>query len=295
MSDEGTTGSTLPRRQLGRFLRGLRNEARMGVRTAAVELEWSETKMWRIENGLTSLRGLDVQAMCALYGAPAETTEALMALARETKAKGWWVSYGDVLPEGFDLYIGLEEAAEYLCGYWSELVPGLLQTERYARILIQTDNPGVDPAEIERRVQVRMARQTLLFRRFRPLVLHIALNEAVLRRPVGGPEVMAEQLRRLVELGQLPNVSVRVVPYAAGFHYGVLAGPFVKLDFPTNGNGQPLEPSIIYIDNFAGALFLEKPHEIRRYATAFTNIWDSVLDETESMNCIATVAREMGQ
>ncbi|SDD22367.1 helix-turn-helix domain-containing protein [Actinokineospora iranica] len=299
MSDEGTTstvatsGSTVPRRQLGRFMKKLRAEARLSVRTAAEALEWSETKMWRIETGQTSLRSLDVKAMCALYGADEEETEGLMALAKETKAKGWWVSYSDVIPEWLDLYIGLEEAAAQIQGYESELVPGLLQTERYARVLIQTDNPGVDPDEIERRVQVRMARQMLLGRRFRPLVLHVVLNEAILHRPVGGTELMVEQLRRLIELGQLPNVCVRVMPFSAGLHYGIMSGPFVKLEFPLDGNGRPTEPSTIYIDSFTGALFLEKSHEIERYATAFAKVWDSSLSEVESTNYISKVAREM--
>src|SRR5258708_901857 len=109
---EGTTGSTVPRRQLGRYLRDLRNAARMTVRAASQRLEWSEAKLWRIETGQTSLRSLDVEAMCRLYGADPQMTEALMGLAKETKARGWWHSYGDAIPETFDLYIGLEEAAE---------------------------------------------------------------------------------------------------------------------------------------------------------------------------------------
>ena len=110
------TGSTVPRRQLGRYLRELRNRQRLTVRAAAERLEWSEAKMWRIETGQTSLRSLDVEAMCKIYGAPADLTEALMGLARETKARGWWHAYGDVIPEGFDVYIGLEEAASQLAG-----------------------------------------------------------------------------------------------------------------------------------------------------------------------------------
>jgi transcriptional regulator with XRE-family HTH domain len=106
-----TTGSTVPRRQLGRYLRELRNRERLTVKVAAAKLEWSEAKIWRIETGQTSLRSLDVEAMCKIYAAPADLTEALMGLARETKARGWWHAYGDVIPEGFDVYIGLEEAA----------------------------------------------------------------------------------------------------------------------------------------------------------------------------------------
>src|SRR3954471_20191350 len=152
---DGVTGSTVPRRQLGRYLRDLRNRSRLTVRGAAQRLEWSEARIWRIETGQTSLRSLDVETMCRIYGAEPELAEALMGLARETKARGWWHSYGDVIPEGFDVYIGLEEAAVSLSWYESELIPGLLQTEDYARTLIRTDNSGVDDTEVERRVHVR--------------------------------------------------------------------------------------------------------------------------------------------
>ena len=159
-----TTGSTVPRRQLGRYLRDLRGRQRITVKAAAAELEWSETKLWRVENGHTSLRSHDVELMCRIYGAPPDMTEALMGLAKETKAKGWWHAYGDVIPEGFDVYIGLEEAASQISWYESELVPGLLQTEQYARSVIKDDNPGVDDEEIDRRVQLRLARQALIRR-----------------------------------------------------------------------------------------------------------------------------------
>src|SRR6476469_5971846 len=120
-----TTGSTVPRRQLGRYLRDLRNKSRLTVRAAGAQLEWSEAKIWRIETGQTSLRSLDVEAMCKVYGAPAEQVGPLANLARETKARGWWTEYSDVIAEGFDVYIGLEEAAGRLYTYENELVPGL--------------------------------------------------------------------------------------------------------------------------------------------------------------------------
>src|ERR1700729_3404000 len=161
---EETTGSTVPRRQLGRYLRDLRNSQRLTVRSAAGRLEWSEAKIWRIETGQTSLRSLDVETMCRIYGAAPDLTQALMGLAKETKARGWWHSYGDVIPEGFDLYLGLEEAASSLSWSEAELVPGLLQTEGYARAVISADKPDTDPAEIDRRVQLRIERQALIRR-----------------------------------------------------------------------------------------------------------------------------------
>jgi len=292
---EGTTGSTVPRRQLGRHLRDLRMSQKLTVRKAAAALEWSEAKIWRIETGQTSLRSLDVEAMCNVYGAPTELAKSLMALAKETKARGWWHSYGDVIPEDFDLYIGLEEAASQLAWYESELVPGLLQTDDYARTLIRAANPTDDDQEIERRVHVRTARQALLTRATAPPTLAVVLDEAILRRPVGGEKVMAGQLERLTEISELPNVSLRVMSFAVGLHTGVMSGPFVILRFPVNGDGRESEPPTVYVDGFTGALYLDKPQEISRYDAAFEDIWDSSPDESTSKDRITQAARELGQ
>jgi transcriptional regulator with XRE-family HTH domain len=291
MPDE-TTGSTVPRRQLGRYLRDLRNSQRLTVRTAAEKLEWSEAKMWRIETGQTSLRSLDVEAMCRIYGAAPELTEALMGLAKETKARGWWHAYGDVIPEGFDVYIGLEEAASSFSWYESELIPGLLQTEAYAHTLIEADNPGVDEEEIKRRVGLRMARQALLTRVTARPQLQVVLNESAIRRPVGGMEVMAKQLTRLVETSDLPNVSLKIMPFSVGLHHGIMSGPFVILRFPLNGDGKETEPPTVYVDGFTGALYLDKASEIERYAQAFTDIWETALDEAPSRDLIQQAMRE---
>ena len=295
MMTEEATGSTVPRRQLGRYLRELRNGQRMTVKTAAELLEWSETKVWRIETGQTSLRSHDAELMCRIYAAPADLTEALMGLAKETKAKGWWHAYGDVIPEGFDVYIGLEEAASRLSAYQPELVPGLLQTETYARVVIKADNPGVDDEEIDRRVHVRIARQALVRRRTAPPELNVVLNESILRRPVGGAEVMAGQLNHLAEAAELPNVALRVVPFSAGLHHGVMSGPFVVLRFSANGDDRESEPATIYIDGFTGALYLDKPREVERYANAFKSIWNVALDESASRELIRQAAEELRQ
>jgi len=290
---EGVTGSTVPRRQLGRYLRDLRGQARLTVRRAARELEWSEAKIWRIETGLTSLRSLDVQAMCQIYGASAEMTEGLMGLAKETKARGWWHSYGDVIPEFFDLYIGLEEAASSFAWYESDLVPGLLQTEEYARVLITVGGSGVDETEVERRLHVRMARQVLLSRATDPPVFTIVLSESVVRRPVGGTRVLRGQLERLVQVGDLPNVSLRIVPFAAGLHAGVVSGPFLVLRFPTTGDGRDTEPPTVYREGLTGALYLDKPHEVEGHEVAFAGIWDAALNEGDSAQLITQIAREL--
>ncbi|MFJ2650129.1 helix-turn-helix domain-containing protein [Streptomyces sp. NPDC087420] len=292
---EVASGSTVPRRQLGRHLRELRNRARLTVRAAATALEWSDQKIWRIETGQTSMRSLDVEAMCRVYGADAELTKGLMGLAKETKNRGWWHAYGDVIPEGFDLFIGLEGAAASLRQYIKDLVPGLVQTEDYARSLIQKDNPRVDHDEIERRVHVRLARQELLTRVTAPPTLELALGEAVLRQPVGGGEVMARQLHRLAETMELPNVSLRIVPFAAGLHHGLMSGPFTILRFPVNGDGHPMEPPTVYMEGFTGDLYLDKPQEIERYDQAFTSIWDAALNAKDTQNMLLQAAKEFAQ
>ena len=282
----------MPRRQLGRHLRDARGHARLTVKAAAEALEWSEAKIWRIETGQTSLRSLDAEAMCRVYGVDPETTEALKGLAKETKTRGWWHAYGDVIPSGFDVYIGLEGAAASLQSYQSELVPGLLQTPDYARAVISYDNPDNDPDEIERRVRLRMERQALLTRPVAAPELSIVLNEAILRRPVGGRLVMATQLERLAEVSELPNVGLRVVAFAAGLHHGLMSGPFVLLRFPTNGDGKETEPPTVYMDGFTGALYLDKPSEITRYDGAFQHIWDAASGEAASKDLFVEAARE---
>jgi transcriptional regulator with XRE-family HTH domain len=287
------TGSTVPRRQLGRYLRDMRNRAGLTVKDAARGLEWSETKIWRIETGQTSLRSFDVEVMCRVYGAAPDITEALMGLAKETKARGWWQAYGDAVPEWFDLYVGLEAAATKLFLYGQELVPGLFQTEDYARTLITADHPEESDEESGRRVSLRMARQALVRRPIDQPLLQVALNESVLRRPIGGPQVMAAQLERLAASSGLPNVSLRVVPFSAGFHPGILSGSFNILRFPLNGNGTESEPPTVYADLYTGALYLDKPNEIERYSEAFVGIWQHALDEPASRKLIGQAAEEL--
>jgi hypothetical protein len=235
MTEDTTTGSTMPRRQLGRSLRELRN------------------------------------------------------------ARGWWHSYSDVIPEGFDVYLGVEEAASHFAWYASEMVPGLFQTEDYARTVIRADNPGVPDAGIERRLDVCIARQTLVTRVAHPPVVEVGLDEAILHHPVGGEETARGQLKRLVAGSELPTVSLRVIPFAAGLHHGIRSGPFEILRFPLDGESRETEPPMMYVDGFTADLYLDKPHEVDRYDTAFRNIWESSLDERASRELITQVARELGK
>ncbi len=240
--------------------------------------------MWRIETGQSSMRSHDVETMCRVYGAPAELRRALMGLAKETKAQGWWHSYGDVIPEYFDVYMGLEAAASDLCWYEAELVPGLLQTEGYARAIVSGHRDRSD-TEVDRRVRLRIERQAMLTRGSTAPHLRAVLSEATLRRPVGGHDVMDGQLRHLLWATGLPNVTIRVVPFASPMHRGMVTGPFILLRFP-EGVGRE-EPPTVYVEGFTGALYLDKEAEVASYAAAFDNIWTASLDESASARLVA--------
>jgi len=291
------SGSTVPRRQLGRHLRELRDQAKLTVKAASDALEWSPPKIWRIESGQTSMRSLDVEQMCRLYSADATLTEALMALARETKSRGWWQAYGEVIPRGFDVYIGLEAAALSLATYESELIPGLFQTEDYARAVIKehNDDANAPDDDLDRRLHLKMERQDKILRRRAPAppTVDVVLNEAIIRRPIGGPAVMAGQMQRLLELDEQDNVTIRVVPFGAGVHIGAMTGPFVLLGFPLNGDGKPTEPPTVYVEGFTGALYLDKPEEIKRYDAAWRRLEASALDRPGSRELIASAMKEM--
>ncbi len=284
-------GSTVPRRQLGRFLRQLREGANKTVKTAAEELEWSPVKIWRIESGQTSMRSHDVRTMCEIYGASEEMTQALTGLAKETKARGWWHAYGDAVPEWFELYIGLESSASRLREYEPELIPGLLQTPAYAAEVFRVGDPAKPLAEIERGVAVRLGRQALLTRKLPPGPrLEVVLHESALRRRLWDPEIMVAQLRKLDDVSRLPNVSVRVLPMNAGIHRAALTGGmFIILEFSPNSRGT--EPSIVYSDGLTGALYLDEPNEFAAYDEVWTSIWATALNEAESRELVIGLTR----
>ncbi|MFJ2085626.1 helix-turn-helix domain-containing protein [Micromonospora chokoriensis] len=285
-------GSTVPRRQLGRALRDLRTEARMTLDGASEAMQFSRQKLWRIETGLGPVRAVDAKAMCELYGATPELTGALTALANETKAKGWWHSYGDAIPDWFELYVGLESAASRLREHDDTLVPGLLQTPGYTRGVYQ-NRPNMPAGELEEVLDVRRRRQEILVRRLpKAPMLEWALSEAVLLRRVGGSAVMAEQLDRLLERSELPNVSIRVMPLSAGAHYGALAGAFVMLDFPLVNRVVP-DQSVVYSESVTGALYLDRPEEFAAYEKVWASLLDLALDEEQSRRMISKIKEEV--
>ncbi|WFE25102.1 helix-turn-helix transcriptional regulator [Solwaraspora sp. WMMD791] len=281
--------SSVPRRQLGRELRRLRERlAGVPQTTAARELEWSATKLLRMERGEVPIRAEDVVLLCELYGADLKTIEALAALAPKTKEKGWWHDYASI-PSWFELFIGLEEAAAHLREFHTELVSGVLQTREYATAVFSMNQDEVPAEEIERRVEMRMRRARLLTR-MEPYLprFDIVLDEAILRRPIGSGQIMAGQLRRLAQAGEQPNISIRVLPFSAGLHAGLMAhGSFTLLDFP-EGN----EPTTVYVEELTGALFLDRPDEAERYAWTFTDIAGRALSEQASRDLFWQTAKE---
>ncbi|WP_341720735.1 helix-turn-helix transcriptional regulator [Micromonospora sp. FIMYZ51] len=285
-------GSTVPRRQLGRALRDLRTEARMTLDAVAEAMQFSRQRLWRIESGLGPTRAIDVRAMCELYAVTPELTGALIALANETKAKGWWHSYGLAIPDWFEMYVGLESAACKLRGYDESLIPGIFQVPAYTRGVYQ-NRRDMDEDEFEQVLAVRRQRKALLTRRLpKAPVLHSVLSEAVLLRTIGGRATMAEQLNNLLEIAELPNVSIRVLPLAAGAHYGTLAGTFMMLDFPLHTRAVP-EPSVVYCESLTGALYLDRPTEIAAYERVWSSLDGLALDEGQSKQLISKIIGEV--
>ncbi|TDC41433.1 helix-turn-helix transcriptional regulator [Micromonospora sp. KC213] len=286
------SGSTVPRRQLGRYLRELRENAYVTVTAAAKELEWSAPRIWRYETGQVSMHPNDVEAMCRVYGASRETIETMRALARETKAHGWWHSYGEAIKDWFKLYVGLEAAASRIRKYEADLVPGLLQTVEYIRELIAIDQPGLSEQERQAKVDVRLRRQRLLVRAVpRAPQLDVIVSEAALRRPLSDRSAMARQLAALITASQRHNVSLRVLPLDAGLPRWASVGTFTMLDFPTDVREQ--EPTTVYMDGPCGAVYLDKPHEIRIYEEAWRSLGELALGADESRELITDIAKEM--
>ncbi len=285
-------GSALIRRHIGRRFVALRTQAGLTQEQAAIELQRARATLGRIEEGdeRVRFRDVDVRAMLELYGASPEESRMLMALTAETRngrKKSWWHDYTEsALPTWFGLYVSLEGSAQTICQYQAELVPGLLQTRAYAE-QINSMPPGyVDADETQRRVQVRMERQSLLTRPRAPHLIAI-LNEAVLRRPVGGLMVMAEQLAHLLEITQQVGVSVRILPWSVGAHGGMGASTFSLLDFPVDPQSrEPMEPPLVYVDTLTGAMYLNKADEVNAYRLVWADLEQRALDAEKSREMI---------
>ncbi|MGV9411180.1 helix-turn-helix domain-containing protein [Nocardia sp. NPDC003693] len=290
MSDHG---STLPRRQLGRYLREGRMQCNMTIAEAATLMEWSESKLQRLETGnAEKIRVLDIRELCRVYDFDGEFSAAVLSLAQQASVKSWWHEYDDIVPEGFNVYVGLEASARGLVSYQPDLIPGLMQTAEYARVLIGDYWPDAERDQIDRRVQLKTRRQSLLTRKRHPASLDVIVHETALRRVVGNPKVMAAQLRHVADMSTLPMIAVRVLPFSAGVPIGHSVGPFVILDFGRDGGNRPVEPTVVYLENFLGDLYLEKQAAVDRYRQAYQALQRSALDEASSRDLLRKAAKE---
>jgi transcriptional regulator with XRE-family HTH domain len=263
---QGGGGPTVQRMLVGARLRRLRTEMELTREEAAEAIRASEWKIHRLENGQVGFKERDIVDLLRLYEVtdPGEVAE-FVALAREANTPGWWQHYGDVLPQWFRTYVDLEAAASLIRTYEGQFVPGLLQTDDYMRAVVQGAHLEDSSEEVGRRVRLRMARQILLTRE-QPPRLWAVVDEAALRRPVGGRDVMRGQLERLIEETKLPNVTLQVLPFDAGAH-PAMVGSFSILRFPE----QEL-PDVVYLEHLTSAIYLNKPEEVDQYLHVMESI-----------------------
>jgi transcriptional regulator with XRE-family HTH domain len=265
------SGPTVLRILLGSQLRMLREVKGITREEAGYAIRASGSKISRMELGRVSFKERDVTDLLKLYGVDEDETATLVALAIQANSPGWWHQYGDVLPDWFQVYVGLEEAASLIRLYEVQFVPGLLQTADYARAVVRLGQPGAAPEEIERRISLRMGRQELLTKPGGPRLWAI-VDEAALRRPIGGKEVMRAQLEQLILATEEPQVTLQVMPFRSGGH-AAEAGAFTIMRFP-----EPDLPDVVYLEQLTSALYLDKRDDVEKY----TEVMERLSVESES-------------
>ncbi|MFF4821569.1 helix-turn-helix domain-containing protein [Streptomyces sp. NPDC001312] len=277
--------TTTRRRQLGAMLRKLRARKGMTLEEAGQLVGVSKATVSRYETQAGPVKWIVVDALCREYGASDSEREAVVRLAKDAKQQGWWSSFADSIPESMNLLLTLEDEAvredHFSCVY----VPGLLQTRAYSTALQKANEIPLQPSEIERLVDIRMKRQEIL-NRPRPPRLWAILDESVIRRVVGSPETMKEQLGRLLEANESPHITLQVLPFSKGAHSAAL-GSFVIL----GGTESALD--VVYVDFHAGSLFLEKDEELERYRLAFEYLRAQALDMEASSAVIHRARKEL--
>jgi transcriptional regulator with XRE-family HTH domain len=277
---------TVRRRRLALELRRLREAAKLTCEEVADHLECSASKISRVETGRVSVSPRDVRDMLQLYGVPAAQRESLVQLARDSRQKGWWHAYSDTMQPQMATYIGLESAASEIRIYEVSLIPGLLQTEDYARAVIRAGMVNSPAEDIERRVSLLMARQPAVVREDPPKVWAV-LDEAALRRRVGGAGLMRLQLEHLLAQAALPNVAVQVIPFGGGAH-PAMGRPFIILVFP-----ERVDTDVVYLEDLTSALYLEDVAEVDRYNVFFNHLRATALSFDDSAALITSVLKEM--
>ncbi|MEU0427387.1 helix-turn-helix transcriptional regulator [Streptomyces canus] len=260
-STGGTSAPTVLRMILGRRLQERRQGAGASLEDAARALRVTSLTIRRLEKAEVALKPLYVEKLLETYGADQQEIEEFVVLAERANAPGWWHTYRDVLPNWFSAYVSLEAGARTLRTYEPHYVTGLLQTRAYARGVLRGGFPGEAEEDLGRRVDLRLRRQGLLERPDAP-TLWVVMEEAVLHRVVGGPEVMREQIERLLEVSELEHVSVDVVPFTAGAHVGACA-PFTYFRFE-----EPELPDIVYTEVLSGAMYLDQRSDVSAHLEA---------------------------
>ncbi|WP_329223391.1 helix-turn-helix domain-containing protein [Streptomyces sp. NBC_01485] len=280
----GTSAPTVLRMILGRRLQERRLNAGVSLEEAARALRVKSLTIRRLEKAEVGLKPLYVEILLALYGAGRQEIEEFVALAERANEPGWWHPYRDVLPNWFSAYVSLETAARTLRTYEPHYVTGLLQTPRYARGVLGGGFPNDHDEDLRRRVDLRLRRQSLLGRAEAP-TLWVVMEEAVLHRVVGGPEVMREQIDRLLEVSELAHVSVDVVPFTAGAHVGACA-PFTYFRFE-----QPELPDIVYTEILSGAVYLDQRSDVSAHLEAH-NRMSLLTSDTDSRSLLNRMRKE---
>ncbi|MEE1940266.1 helix-turn-helix transcriptional regulator [Streptomyces sp. TRM 70361] len=258
---ESRSAPTVGQIVLGLRLRDLRERAGKSFDEAAAVLSVTTSTVRRMEKAEVGLRPLYVKALLESYGVGKEEADSFLALVEKANRPGWWHRFRSVLPDWFSLYVSLQSEASLIRSYEPHCVPGLLQTEDYARALLRTGFPAADEEELDRRVALRMGRQQLLTKPGAPR-LWMVLDEQVLRRPVGSAEVMRAQIDRLIEESAKPNISLQVMPFEAGPHPGMF-GPFQLFRF-----SYPELPDVVYSESLTGAVYIDERPEVTTYLEA---------------------------
>jgi transcriptional regulator with XRE-family HTH domain len=280
-------GPVVGRRRLRTALRKHREASNLTQDQVARDMDWSLSKLIRIEAGIVSISTNDVKALLQLYGItdPLEVSE-LVEMARIARRRTWWSPYKDNVPSQYASYIGLEAETSSLRYYHPIGIPGLLQTRRYAETIVEaTSRLQLEPNEVETRVRIRMTRQREVLGRERPPDVDVILDEGVLRRVTGGPEIMREQLRHLATTGANSNVTIRILPFAAGDN--AVMGPFIILQFPDDN-----DTDVVYLEGALIEDVVDRPADTRRYNDTFDRLRQKCLDEDGSLDLIKQIATE---
>jgi transcriptional regulator with XRE-family HTH domain len=277
-------GPTLRRRKLVKELVAARDAAGMSQRELAAEMDLQPGTVSKIEKGQQGLTVRNIKAIGRATGlSKAKIDELVLLAADDDNFEDWLVEFRDDMPDWFALYPALEQDADQISAYVAELVPGLLQTAAYADAVVRAGLPDISDDQRRRSIKLRAARQTLLDRDDPPR-LHMILNEAVLRRPVGGDAAMREQIRRLSGLAERPHITIQVLPFSAGAHAGMKTG-FYLLRFPEGFD----DMDCVYLENDNGGVWQERPDHVARYTEVFTRQQDRALSPKKTLALLTSL------